>query len=197
MGLFLARIGQILAGPDTLAAVLSLQADTLARDREKLSQALGLVRKAQEKLAGGRSLSIDDLANLSKETVMTNPNAKELHNLLTPFADKHISPEEKAALKAKVPDREQVARDWNGFMAEWQILMQKGDPTSPAAQDMARRWSAFLGQLPVRGEEIKSKEKAIIKDAMNDPTTAEKLALYKEIGAFAEKAMAHLKTPET
>jgi hypothetical protein len=32
---------------------------------------------------------------------------------------------------------------------------------------------------------------------MNDPATAEKMTLYKAIGAFAEKAMAHLKAQET
>ena len=31
---------------------------------------------------------------------------------------------------------------------------------------------------------------------MNDPATAEKLAMYREIGAFAEKAVAHLKAQE-
>ena len=194
MGLSLTRIGEILTGPDTLAAVLALQADALARDREKLSQALALVQEAQAKLACGQALSIDDLANLSKETVMTQPNAKELGKMLMPFANQHISPEEKAALKAKVTDREHIARDWESLMAEWQTLMRIGDPTSPAAQDMACRWSAFLGRLPVTGAEIKSKEKAIIKDAMNDPATAEKLARYQEIGAFAHKAIEHWKT---
>jgi len=193
MGLSLARIGEILAGPDSLAAVLALQADALARDREKLSQALDLVQQAQAKLAGGQALSIDDLANLSRETVVTRPSAEELSRMLMPFAERHISPSEKAAMKAKVANREQVARDWNDLMAEWQTLMLEGDPTSPAAQEMARRWSAFVGQLPVRDAEIKSKEKAIIKDAMNDPATAEKLARYQEIGAFAQKATEHWK----
>ena len=77
-----ARIGEILAGPDTLATVLALQADALARDREKLSQALVLVQKAQAKLAGGQALSIDDLANLSRETVMPRPSVKELAKML-------------------------------------------------------------------------------------------------------------------
>ena len=54
MGLSLARIGEILAGPDTLAAVLALQADALARAREKLSQALVLVQQAQAKLPAVR-----------------------------------------------------------------------------------------------------------------------------------------------
>jgi len=196
MGLSLARIGEILAGPDTLAAVLALQADALARDREKLSQALMLVQKAQAKLAGGQALSIDDLANLSKETVMTQPNAKELFNALKPFADQHITPEDKEALKAGIVDRELVAKDWHRLMAEWQILVQTGDPTSPAAQDMARRWVAFLGRLPVRDAKLKSKEEAVWKDAMNDPATAEKLVMYQEIGAFAKQAIAHMKAQE-
>ena len=159
MGLSLARIGEILAGPDTLAAVLALQADALARDREKLSQALALVQKAQAKLADGQALSIDDLANLSKETVMTTPNAKELGKMLMPFADRHISAEEKAALKARVTNREQIAEDWNGLMAEWQTLMQIGDPTSPAAQDMARRWSAFLVRLPPKDRSLRARRR--------------------------------------
>jgi len=198
MGLSLARIGEILAGPDTLATVLALQADALALDREKLSQALALVQQAQAKLAGGKALSIDDLANLSRETVVTRPNVKELSQMLGPFREKHLSPAETEAIKARFAragiDNKQVAKDWESLMAEWQTLMLEGDPTSPAAQEMARRWSAFVGQLPVRDAEIKSKEKAIIKDAMNDPATAEKLARYQEIGAFAKQAIEHLKT---
>jgi hypothetical protein len=99
-------------------------------------------------------------------------------------------------MRAKVGDREQVAKDWNDLMAEWQALIQTGDPTSPAAQDMARRWSSFIGRLPFHDTEIRNKEKAILKDAMNDPEAAEKLKLYREIGAFAERAVAHLKAQE-
>ena len=193
MGLSLARIGEILAGPDTLATVLALQADALVHDREKLSQALVLVQKAQAKLAGGQALSIDDLANLSKETVVTKPNIKDFAEALKPFADRHISPEEKAVLKAQVTNREQIARDWEGMMAEWQTLMQSGDHTCLAAQDMARRWSAFVEQLPVLDAEIRGKQKAVMEDVMNDPAAAEKLAMYREIGAFAKQAIEHWK----
>jgi DNA-binding transcriptional MerR regulator len=191
----LARIGELLAGPDTLGSVLALQEQVLARDSEQLSRALALVRAARAKLAAGQALSIDDLATLSQETVMARPSATEFNKILTPFVDRHITPEEKAAMKASVIDREQVAKDWNGMMAEWRTLVQAGDPTSPAAQDLARRWSAFIGRLPIKVAEAKSKEKAILKDAMNDPAAAGKLALYQEIGAFAELAIMHLKTP--
>ena len=192
LGLPLARIGELLAGPDTLEPVLALQEQALARDSEQLSHALALVRAARAKLKAGQALSIDDLAILNQETVMIRPSAKEFGKMIKPFADRHISAEEKESFRAGL-DREQVARDWEGMMAEWQALVQTGDPTSPAAQDVARRWSAFIGQFAANTE-IKTKEKAILKDAMNDPATAEKLAHYREIGAFAHKAIEHWKT---
>jgi DNA-binding transcriptional MerR regulator len=195
MGLSLARIGKILAGPDTLAAVLALQADALTRDRERLSQALALVRKAQEKLSSGQALSIDDLANLTKETVMTRPSVKELNQMLMPFSEKHFSPEEKKALRDGI-DREQVAKDIEGLMAEAQALMQTGGPTSPAAQDLAHRWAAIGRQILAVDVDVKRKGKAMWTDAMNDPATAEKLALHRDIFRFVEQAVAHWKTLE-
>jgi len=191
LGLPLGRIAELLANAGALDAVLSLQEQSLTRDSQRLARALELVKAARAKLAAGQALSIDDLANLSKETVMTKPNVKEFSKMLKPFADRHISAEEKETFRAGL-DREQVARDWEGMMAEWQALVRIGDPTSPAAQDVARRWSAFIGQFAANTE-IKSKEKAILKDAMNDPATAEKLAQYREIGTFAHKAIEHWK----
>lgn len=199
MGLSLARIGEILAGPDTLATVLALQADALARDREKLSQAIALVQQAQAKLAGGQALSIDDLANLSRETVVTRPNVKDLAQMLKPFADRHISPEARQAMRAGL-DRDQVTRDVNTLMAEAQALMQAGDPTSPAAQDFARRWIPMFQQIrqaaAASDPGMKDKAQAVWKDALNDPSTAEKLALHRQIFAFVEQAVAHWKTLE-
>src|SRR3954466_8473127 len=63
LGLSLARIGELLAGPDALEAVLALQEQVLARDSEQLTRALALVRAARAKLKAGQALSIDDLAD--------------------------------------------------------------------------------------------------------------------------------------
>jgi hypothetical protein len=122
--------------------VLALQERVLARDSEQLSRALALVRAARAKLQAGQALSIDDLAILTQETVMAMPSAKELNKILKPFSDRHFSPEEKNALGAGI-DREQVERDMDGLTTEALILMRTGDHTSPAAQDLARRWYAF------------------------------------------------------
>src|SRR5690349_1043608 len=136
LGLPLGRIGELLAGPDALEPVLALQEQVLARDSEKLHRALTLVRAARAKLKSGQALSIDDLATLSKETVMTiTPDVKQMGLLLKPFADRHLSEEDKATMKAKVADRDQIARNLNSLMAEALALMKAGDPTSPASQD--------------------------------------------------------------
>src|SRR5690348_9043616 len=194
MGLPLARIGELLAGPDALESVLALQEQVLARDSEQLYRALTLVRAARAKLKTGQTLSIDDLANLTKETVMATPaDAKQMNLLLKPFADRHLSEADRAAIKTKVVDRDQTARDFNGLIAEALPLMKAGDPTSPASQDLARRWNAFAEQIEPDDPAIKAKAKTTWNDAMNDPATAGKLALNREIFAFVNQAIAHWK----
>jgi MerR family transcriptional regulator, thiopeptide resistance regulator len=193
LGFSLARIGALLKGPDTLKSVLALQEQALAQDHARVSRALNLVRAARAKLNASQVLSIDDLANLTKETVMTRPSAKELNKILAPFGDQHFTAEEKQAMGAGI-DREQVVKDLDGLMAEAQVLMQIGDPTSPAAQDLSRRWVAFAGQFMTGGADVRNKGEAVWKDALDDPATAEKLALHREIFRFVEQAIAHLKS---
>ncbi len=200
LGLPLAKIAQVLANADSLGTVLAIQEQALMRDSQQLERALALVRTARTKLAAGQALSIDDLANLTKETVMTRPSVKDLNRMLTPFADQHFSPEEKEALKAGI-DRDQVAKDVESLMAEALVLIQAGEEsTSPAAQDFARRWLPTFQKIRqamtagVPG--AKDKSQAAWNDALNDPVTAEKLALHQQIFAFLDQAIAHWKSLE-
>ena len=126
---------------------------------------------------------------------MTAPrNAKEMNALIKPFADRHISESDKASIRAKLGDKDQVARDWDALIAEAYALMKTGDPTSSASQDMARRWSA-MGELITAGDPtIQVKGRAVWDDAMKDPATAAKMALNREIFAFVKQAIEHWKT---
>ena len=194
LGLSLARIGELLCGPDALASVLALQEQVLTRDSEQLTRALALVRSARAKLEAGQALSIVDLADLTKETVMTTPqDAKQINALLKPFADRHISESDKAAIRAKLGDKEQVARDWNALITEAYALMKTGDPTSSASQDLARRWSAMAEQISAAAPTIKAKGRAVWDDAMKDPAVVSKMALNREIFAFVNQAVEYLK----
>jgi DNA-binding transcriptional MerR regulator len=195
LGLPLARIGELLAGSGALEAVLALQEQVLARDGEQLSRALALVRAARAKLKAGQALSIDDLATLNQETVMTRiVGAMEMNQLFTPFAERHITSEEKKSLQQKMGDRDQLKRTFDGLLAEGEVLMQIGDPTSPAAQDLARRWAAIEEQIAAADPTIKVKGRAVWDDAMKDPAIAAKMALNREIFAFVKQAIDHMKT---
>jgi DNA-binding transcriptional MerR regulator len=195
LGLPLAKIGELLAGPDTLEPVLALQEQVLVRDSEQLSRALALVRAARAKLKAGQALSIDDLATLNQETVMTRTvGAKEMSQLFYAFSDRHVSPEEKETLKQKLVDRDQFKRTLDGLIAEGEALMQVGDPTSPGAQDLARRWAAMAAQLTALDPTIAAKGRAIWNDAMEGPAVAGKTALNRKNFIFVDLAIAHLKT---
>ena len=73
--------------------ILAFQERVLVKDSERIARALTLIRKARTKLATGAALSIDDLANLTQETVMTtHPTVKDLNEVMNPFKQKHFTP---------------------------------------------------------------------------------------------------------
>lgn len=195
LGLSLARIGELLAGPDALEEVLALQEQVLARDSEQLAHALALVRAAREKLKAGQALSIDDLASLTKETVMTMPrDSKQMGALFKPFAERHISESDRVAIRAKLVEGGRfVVGDMDALIAEAYALMKTGDPASPASQDLARRWAAMREQIMAADPTINAKGRAVWDDAMQDPAIAAKMALNREIFAFVRQAIEHLK----
>lgn len=71
--------------------------------------------------------------------------------------------------------------------------MTKGDPTTPEALDLARRWKAQV-ELFTRGDAgMSQRVMNVWKDAMADPKAAPKLPLNPEIFAFVGQAQAKLK----
>jgi DNA-binding transcriptional MerR regulator len=195
LGLSLARIGALLGGrAATLASVLALQEQALAEEGERVTRALALVRAARAKLAAGESLSVDDLATLTKETTMSQkPSQQEMKNLFNPFVEKHFSAAEIAQTAKRDFDQDQVSRDWDALIAEAKALMAKGDPASPAALDLARRWNAQVEKFTRGDPAVTQKVQAVWSDAMADPQAAPRLPLNPEIFAFMGKALVALK----
>jgi DNA-binding transcriptional MerR regulator len=201
MGLGLAAIGELLAGrASTLASVLALQEQVLAAEGARVAHALALVRAARQRLAAGDALSIDDLATLTKETTMsTKPTAEEMKQIFDPLIARHFSADEVKAFEAReLPPVDPAARaQWDAYAREWDVLiaeakalMAKGDPASPEALDLARRWAAQVHKFSGgdRGVELRMAE--VWKDAMADPASAPKLPMDSELWTFVGKAMA-------
>jgi DNA-binding transcriptional MerR regulator len=190
LGLPLSKIAALLSrAPVALEKILEAQEKALAQEHGRVDRALKLVRKARGKLAAGHALSVDDLIQLVKETTMTiSQQDREMKVIFDPLVERHFTKEEIEVLQQRSYDQAEVSRGWDALMAEAKALMAKGDPTSPEAQDLARRWKAQVALFTQGDPAVAAKVKAMWDEAMADPKSAPKLPLDPEVFAFVEKA---------
>jgi len=190
LGLTLARIAQVLNGRgDSLDGVLDLQERVLSRERVRVDKALEIVRAARAKLASGSTLSVEDLTTLTKETTMARKvSDEEMKAIFDPLAEKHLTAVERAAISRRTYDQMEAARNWDTLIEDAKTLMAKGDPYSPAAQDLARRWMAQVKLFTQGDAALNQKVMAMWKDAMADPSAAPKLPMNQQLFAFVQKA---------
>jgi MerR family transcriptional regulator, thiopeptide resistance regulator len=184
-----------------LDPILAVQERVLVKDRERITHALTLIRKARTKLASGDILSIDDLATLTQETAMTKQaTAEELKEILTPFKQKHLTPQEEANLEeASVKEwafDNVVKESMRQLLEEAKALMASGDASTAAAMDFARRFRATADHLkssePSHLTALRPKLKAMVDDARSDPVVSQKM----EVIAFVQTALANLKAQD-
>jgi DNA-binding transcriptional MerR regulator len=186
----LARIAELINGV-SLDQTLAAHEQVLKREAAQAARALSLVRAARGKLAAGQALSVDDLATLAKETVMTrNTTAAEMRDLLHPFTTKHFTSDDIQKARESAPpfDQEQVSRDWEQLFAEVHALMAAGDSTSQEALAVARRWKAMVNAFSP-DPNLKAKAQAVWQDAMADPEVAPKLPIDPGVFAFIGKVL--------
>ena len=192
LGLPLARIAALLSGRAVgLDQVLALQEQALGREAEKTALALNLVRAARAKLARGEGLTVDDLATLTMETTMTaKPGKAEMKAIFDPLIAKHYEPEQLEALKARAGDYDPdgIARQWDGLFDDARALMAEGDAASPAALDLARRWTALTRQFTQGDAALGERAAKVWKEAMADPEAKAKLPIDPAMWEFVAKA---------
>ena len=194
LGLPLARIAQLLAGPDDLDAVLALQEIVLARQSQSVTQALALLRAARAKLAAGQALSIDDLANLNTETVMPTLTDEERYKLMKPISDKYFTPEDSEKLQQRKFNQPAITAQWNELFEKAKAFAAAdADPASADVQDLARRWNALIEQFTDGDDGLRQKVRTVWKEAMQDPKIAPVIPFTPEVSAFMGKALEHLK----
>lgn len=187
LGLSLAKIGQVLGKADTLGPVLALQEEALAKDATRLARALKLVRAARAKLQSGTALSIDDLANLTKETVMTNQDRKAQFDAV--FA-RHFNADEREAIRGK---RAALLQDWQALEPRLRAAMAAGDPTSPEARDVVARCRDMNLKITGADETLRARFRAFRDDIAQDPDIAGMMAVTPEMIDFVKRATAAAK----
>ena len=198
LGLSLASIGQLLSSADTLDAVLGMQDQALVQEGRRITRALALIRKARTKLKAGQTLSIDDLATLSKETSMPSKLTRPtlFHPAFVPHQHKYFRPEELDALASQDGfDQEKDIAEWEVLIADLKLLTVKGDPASPAALDLARRWLAQTESFTKGDQILTTKLRNMTKDAMADPVTAAQMPYSKNDLVFLGKIFEALTAP--
>ncbi len=70
------------------------------------------------------------------------------------------------------------------WVAEAAHLAAIGDPGSPEAKDLLRRWNAQVEQFTGGDPALKAKSAAVMKDAMSDPAATMRLPFKPEMFAF-------------
>lgn len=148
-GFPLSRIAKLLSsGLPDLATFLELHEQVLRHEAERVKRALRLLTAARAKLAVNAGLSSDDLMNLTKEITMTEKSDDNLAATYEQIAAKHLSATDRAALAANgAKSMLEPDADWATLHVEAAQLMEAGDPRSPQAMDLARRWmgKVFIG----------------------------------------------------
>lgn len=190
LGLTLAQIASLLRGRGVdLERLLAAQEEHLAAHKQRLDRALVLVRKARARLARGETLPADDLVELTKETVMSDqPPGPEMKAIFDRHVDadrvKHLHPQEWTAA-----DQARVSAEWDALIAEAEQL-KGGDPASPEAQDLAKRWMAQVAKFTRGDAQVSQQLGAAWKEVAADPKASQQMPFSPEVWGFIQKAQA-------
>ncbi len=191
LGFSLKAVGDLMRGRlSSLEAVLELQEGVLEARKAEAEQALGLVRRARARLKSGGDLSVDDLTTLTRETNMSERmDEAEMKAIFDPLIQKHYDAESMEKLSRRPPyDQAAISQAWSQLGADAQAAMAKGDPTTPEAMDVARRWRDLVGQFTGGDPRIEASLQAVWKEATADPAAAARLRHDPRLMAFLQKA---------
>lgn len=188
IGFSLAEISKLLDGGIELAKVLETQAKALAHQQERLSRARHVLAKAQARLKDGRTLTTDDLINLTQETDMSEFEWTEAHEEL---AARHYTKEQRdmfAARKMSPEFQAEIAQKWEGILADAERL-RHGPPDTPEAIELGRRWTAAAKMFSVGGDTLDQATSNWYDDGFSSPETAKLMPFSKEVWDFAKAAI--------
>ena len=118
------------------------------------------------------------------------------HPAFVPHQHKYFRPEELDALASQEGfDQEKDIAEWEALIADLKALTIKGDPTSTASQDLARRWLAQTESFTKGDQILTTKLRNMTKDAMADPVTAAQMPYSKNDLIFLGKIFENLTAP--
>ena len=148
LGLSLKAIKTLVGSHSRLRDVLRLQRESLQAQQGKIERAIALIETAQRQLDGGRDLSLDDLATLTKETVVQQSTD---HKAFAARFETLIAEQDPTGQASRAYDEvkkdlgpisEGAKAQLKAMMADVARLAEAGDINSEAAKAFVRRMRA-------------------------------------------------------
>jgi hypothetical protein len=113
-----------------------------------------------------------------------------------PHQHKYFRAEEIEALSShKDFDYDEDFATWERMIAELKTLAAAGDPSAPAARDLAGRWIAQIENFTKGDPILTTKLRNMVKDAFADPVTAEQMPYSKNDLVFLGRIFENLTAP--
>jgi DNA-binding transcriptional MerR regulator len=202
LGFSLRDMKETLDGRDLrLSALLAAQQDALERKLGKIADAIEYVRAARLRIAQGTALSMDDLIQLSRETIMDDaamtPEAKAG---LQAHLEANVPREDLDAFRATwkpelaAADKDALKAEAAILLAEMKKLAEIGDPDSPAAKAAVQRWKAVMAGFSPPKIEVREGLVRGCHDAVNDEAIASQLPFDRKVLTFMRDVAAKLQT---
>lgn len=189
-GFPLSRIAELLSGalPD-LAAFLELHEQMLRQEAKRVGEALRLISAARAKLHRQGNLSSDELMNLTKDISMTDTRKADIRAAYEAVAARHFSPADRAALDSNgYGGMDRPDADWEALHDEAAKVMKTGDPRSPEAIDLARRWMSKVFEVTGGDPTLTRKMKAAAREAHEQPAFAAASSVSNAMMDFVAQA---------
>jgi DNA-binding transcriptional MerR regulator len=170
-GFPLARIAELLLRrPPDLSRLLAVHEEVLRHEMARVRHALRLLSAARARITSGDGLSSDDLITLTRETIMPDNRNEEVTAVYEAAAARYFTPADQAALDANgFLGLDQPALDWDALHAEAAALMEVGDPTTPEAIDLARRWMGKVFEATGGDPSLTRKMREVARESLQQP----------------------------
>ena len=172
LGFPLKAIQRLLANPTfDLSETLALQRQTLLTQQGKIAHALKLLDQAAAKMAGGNALSLDDLSQLTKETIVQTTMKEFEDRFEALVAERDPTGKASQVIKDVVSQVRAEGRvdalnaELKVLLAEAKRLQALGDPNSEDAKRMTRRWLEVTKDIKRPAAEHKAALRAAFFDA--------------------------------
>jgi DNA-binding transcriptional MerR regulator len=179
LGLSLKNIKTMIGGDQSnLRAILSMQHEALEEQRRKIDRGILLLTSARQKLDAGQTLSLDDLTNLTRETVIMTKSPMEalkvkFHAILAERMPEgegnHWAENIEDQIAAKGINKAEMKAQFDVLMCEAARLMTSCDENSDEAKDLFYRMRALGASIEKPAKPVRDAIKAAFDEATADP----------------------------